>query len=40
MNDLLGLPRLRLTAYVRARTALEVYAYELDRRRRADDTPV
>lgn len=39
-DDLLQVPRFRLTAYVKAKTALEVYAYELDRRLRADAVPV
>ncbi|MEU6701745.1 SDR family NAD(P)-dependent oxidoreductase [Pseudonocardia sp. NPDC046786] len=40
LDDLLQVPRFRLTAYVKAKTALEVYAYELDRRLRADAVPV
>lgn len=39
-DELLHVPRFRLSAYVKAKTALEIYAYELDRRLRADATPV
>lgn len=40
LDDLLRVPRPSLIAYIKAKTALEVYAYELDRRLRADGTPV
>lgn len=40
VDDLLVVPRSSLSAYIKAKTALEIYAYELDRRFRRDGIPV
>lgn len=40
MNDVLAVPRVTVAAYTKAKTLAEVAAYELDRRLRAEGTPV
>ncbi|RWZ52733.1 SDR family NAD(P)-dependent oxidoreductase [Labedella phragmitis] len=40
IDDLLDAPRVAIAAYIHAKTATEIFAFELDRRLRARSTPV